>query len=339
MRRIKSENTKILIIYISISLTICILGIRYILKIIRNHSSYGEDIYSKSLDYSIYDIDIYNVEIKNKLIIFAIIFFIFIVMSNLIFFNILKRLHYKKSMKIIDNLENIEGNIDVLNIDPVMNRVYREMKEKFNSNIEDYKRLNSYLSHEQKNAMSILRTSLELEENKNLLGIINKVSNTVEDVLAISDIRNENEMYKIDVVLVCAQICDQYSLVYNNIIFDFDEDSNTNILGKEKWIHRAISNILDNAIKYGEGGEIRVNVKNEKGSVIISIQDNGIGISKSNMKRIFNDRYRINELNKDGYGIGLSLVKHVCNLCDGFIWVESDENKGSIFYLAFKECR
>ena len=122
-------------------------------------------------------------------------------------------------MLIIDILEIIEGNIDVLMIDPVMNRVYREMKEKFNSNIEDYKRLNSYLSHEQKNAMSILRTSLELEENKNLLGIINKVSNTVEDVLAISDTRNENEMYKIDVVLVCAQICDQYSLVYNNIIF------------------------------------------------------------------------------------------------------------------------
>ena len=102
-------------------------------------------------------------------------------------------------------------------------------------------------------------------------------------------------------------------------------------------IYRAICNLLDNAIKYGEDKPIEINVKNKNNSIIISVHDNGIGIPQELQDKIFNHRYRINELNKDGYGIGLSLVSHVCDLCSGFVWVESEKNKGSTFYLSFPE--
>lgn len=52
-------------------------------------------------------------------------------------------------------------------------------------------------------------------------------------------------------------------------------------------------------------------------------------------EKIFENRYRIGNRQKNGYGIGLSLVRHVAELCGGFVWVESEEAKGSKFKLIF----
>lgn len=107
------------------------------------------------------------------------------------------------------------------------------------------------------------------------------------------------------------------------------------IMAKERWIKRAVSNLLDNAIKYGDGKLVEVVVKRKHHSIIITVSDHGIGISEKKQAEIFNHQYRVNELNKDGYGIGLSLVSHVCELCNGFVIVDSEEGKGSTFYLSF----
>ncbi len=131
----------------------------------------------------------YNLILKNNFNVVIILFFAFIVTSNFILLLILNRLDFKERIEILNNINNIEDENEILSIDPIMSRVYKDLKNKFDSHIEDYKRLNSYLSHEQKNAISILRTSLELDGNKELLNVLDKVSNSVEDVLAISYIK------------------------------------------------------------------------------------------------------------------------------------------------------
>lgn len=363
MRGLKDKKTIILIVYSIVTFIIFTIGSRFVINIFEKDSKYkviketnlssqvkindGESTDVKKLkDYPIttdvgsipVDNDLADEDIfYNKFNIFIVIFFIFIIVSNFFLLIILKRLDSKERREIANNIKNIEDEEEIMSLDPIMSKVYRELKNKTESHIKDYKRLNSYLSHEQKNAIAILRTRLEINDDKDLLATLDKVSDSVEDVLAISDTKKSEEMHEIDISLICAQVCDNYKKVYDKLSFDFDEDDNTSIYGKEKWIYRGISNLLDNAIKYGKGKDINVNVKNKKGSVIITVKDNGIGMNKSNMKKIFFDRYRINELNKDGYGIGLSLVRHVCSLCDGFVWVESEENKGSTFYLIFKE--
>lgn len=346
MQGLKNKKTIVLILYSVIVFIIFAIGLKYIINI----SDIDKNLISRDLTPykgemmpdNVHDIDKgvitnYDLILKNNFNVVIILFFAFIVTSNFILLSILNRLEFKERIEILNNINNIEDEDEILSIDPIMSRVYKDLKNKFDSHIEDYKRLNSYLSHEQKNAISILKTSLELDGNNELLNTLDKVSNSVEDVLAISDIKNNEDMYEVDIALICAQVCDNYSKVYSNLNFDFDEDENMSIYGKEKWIYRGVSNLLDNAIKYGEGKDIYVNVKNQKGSVIVLVKDNGIGMNKHHIDKIFYDRYRINELNKDGYGIGLSLVKHVCNLCNGFVWVESEENKGSTFYLVFKE--
>lgn len=273
---------------------------------------------------------------EDILSIILIFFFIFI-LASLILWLVLNKVHDKEIENIVNNLNDIDDDFDPYSVSKTFGIAYENIKGKFKQNLEDYKKLNSYLSHEQKNAIAILRTNLEIDGNKKYIKLLDNIADSIDDILTLSDLKSDEEMVKVDVSLICASICDMYKKTYKNIEFDFDEESNTTILAKERWIYRAVSNLVDNAVKYGENKKIVVSVRSKYNSVIIKVEDNGMGMDKNFIDSIFNNKYRINDLKKDGYGIGLSLVSHVCDLCNGIVVVDSEINKGSCFYLSFSE--
>ncbi len=100
-------------------------------------------------------------------------------------------------------------------------------------------------------------------------------------------------------------------------------------------IEHAVLNLLDNALKFsGEDKEIEFRIREKDGQIRISVRDNGYGISKNELDKIFQKFYRVesrNGQNKPGSGIGLSLVRDIVNQHGGIITVDSTIGEGSTF--------
>lgn len=179
------------------------------------------------------------------------------------------------------------------------------------------------------------------EENKRL-GVL------VENVLRTSIFENGDMKLRLQ-QLHLHSIIEQ---VIQNIDIQFKKRKGqliTNLMAREAFIEgdnlhitNVIYNLIDNAVKYAEGPpEVLVTTRNEPDGISISFQDNGIGISKENQKKIFDKLYRVptgNIHNVKGFGLGLSYVKGVVEKHGGHVSVQSELKKGSTFtiYLPYK---
>ncbi len=116
------------------------------------------------------------------------------------------------------------------------------------------------------------------------------------------------------------------------------------ICGNQFSIEELLHNLFSNALKYTNyKGKIKINVINKIQTVLISVSDSGIGIPEYAKGKVFLDFYRAKnakEFDRDGVGMGLSIVQEITKKHHGKVWFESQENVGTIFYVSlFKKCK
>src|SRR5690606_11621413 len=107
------------------------------------------------------------------------------------------------------------------------------------------------------------------------------------------------------------------------------------IVGDELHLSNVVFNLVDNALKYGKDDPfVKLSTYTQGDQIVITVEDNGIGMSKDQQSRIFEQFYRIHTGNLHdvkGFGLGLSYVSDIVKRMKGKISVKSEKNKGSTF--------
>lgn len=177
------------------------------------------------------------------------------------------------------------------------------------------------------------------EENKRMI-------TNVERILEVAKYSNSTDakitIEEFDLNQVIKEINERFPLRVNKAGGEFSvrlQAQNTDVMGDRHHIKNCISNVLDNALKYcKERPIINLSTKDRNGFIEITVVDEGIGMEKHDLAKIFEAFYRKdtgNVHNVKGFGLGLSYVKRVIELHHGKIEVDSKIEKGTTFTLLF----
>lgn len=174
------------------------------------------------------------------------------------------------------------------------------------------------------------------QENKRLGVLAEKILQTAILEKGQLNLRKENIDLQLVISDVIRKIAIQVEIRDGSISTDF-RSKNPEILADKVHITNVINNLLDNANKYTpKKPVINVTTEDKDDGVLVSIIDNGIGISKTNQKKVFEKLYRVptgDVHNVKGFGLGLSYVKFIVEKHGGEVLVESEPGKGSTFKI------
>ena len=122
----------------------------------------------------------------------------------------------------------------------------------------------------------------------------------------------------------------EYSKKNINLTCNLEE---VTYFGSEEIMEHLWMNLINNAIKYTpDGGNISINLRNYSETIMFSVIDSGIGMTKEELQQIFNKFYQVDKSKTTkGLGLGLTIVSRIVQLVEGKIKVESEPNKGSSF--------
>ena len=238
----------------------------------------------------------------------------------------------------------------------------REQKAEIERVSKDKDDLLAIVSHDLKNPLAVIETSMDLimeEEKDSLTGVTHDLVrrsknsarialNLITDLLDLArlegGIKLDFEKFKVDDLI--DNVVDAYYLKAKekNILVHIDRDTSYDIIADYGRVVQVVSNILGNALKFTpEEGRIDIRIRTYETQQVyegtnlgleLIISDTGPGIPKNKLASIFNkfEQAREND-RKIGTGLGLTIVKNICELHNGGISVDSEEGEGAVFTI------
>jgi two-component system, OmpR family, phosphate regulon sensor histidine kinase PhoR len=217
------------------------------------------------------------------------------------------------------------------------------------------------VSHELRTPLSILRGYIEMlldnpktsrEELARILSIMERHSKRlgllVDDLLSLARLESSNANLELSAVRV--------EELFNNVVRDWKEKlaaKNLKVIvdlapdvstfrADETRLREVLYNLLENAVKYSrENEQIHLRAAQRGSQLVLSVTDNGLGISKDDLPRIFERFYRADKARSrelGGTGLGLAIVKHIAQLHGGRVEAESELGKGTTIRVVLPIC-
>jgi two-component system phosphate regulon sensor histidine kinase PhoR len=257
-----------------------------------------------------------------------------------------------------DKKSSIRGEDELAELAQSLNAMSDELKLK----IERLKYLDNVrtdfvanVSHELKTPLTSIRGFVETLEDgaindsnsaRRFLAIIKKhaqrLGNIIDDLLRLSELESGGGIEKAELDL--RGLIDEIVMGFGHSLTVKQQKLSVEtsgvdftIRGDRDRIEQVFVNLIDNAIKYTkEGGRIKLQLAQTGDSVIVTVEDNGIGIPKEDIERVFERFYRVDKAHSrelGGTGLGLSIAKHIVLVHNGEIRIESEVNRGTKVFV------
>ncbi len=250
---------------------------------------------------------------------------------------------------------------------------FNEMFTRLDDSFQAEQQFVSDASHELRTPVSVINAQCELtleeprtpDEYEEALTVIwrqgRKMSRMIRDMLDYTRLELQPERYgkeDFDLTALVESVCYDMALIQENAItLTCETEKDIRICGNRELMTRLLTNLISNAYRYGgTGGFIKVclrfiplsvpendadssspSVSKKNGTIILSVQDNGIGIAERDLPNIFRRFYQADTSRSGkGNGLGLAMVKEIAAFHGGEITVESTPGEGSIFSLVLR---
>ena len=261
--------------------------------------------------------------------------------------------------KVTESLKNVSNGFSDDLVEVSDYKETQRIVEAFNSILSKYRALNesrdefvANVSHELKTPITSVKllaetlttnedTPIELykEFMSDIVGEIDREDKIINDLLELVKLDKTNaelDIKSVNVNEMIESILRRLSPIAAsmnvNLILESEREVTAQI--DEVKLSLALTNIIENAIKYTDAGKIEVFVKHTADEALVIVKDTGIGIPEDAIPHLFERFYRVDKARSrgtGGTGLGLAIVERIITLHGGFISVESEPNKGSVF--------
>ena len=227
------------------------------------------------------------------------------------------------------------------------------MVERLNDSFVTERQFTSDASHELRTPMSVIMAQCEytLDRERTVPEYVDalrtirrqgaRMNGLINDMLDVTRMEQRAERYPLTLVNLSSlakDVCEDMAMIReNDIMLQTRITDKICVMGNKMLLTRLLQNLINNAYRYGrQGGTIDVSVtQQEAGRVLISVKDDGIGISKEDLSHIFERFYRADAARTGkGTGLGLSMVKRIVELHHAEIHVDSTPGEGSTFTVS-----
>lgn len=212
----------------------------------------------------------------------------------------------------------------------------------------------STISHELRTPLTAIKEGINIvsdgsagevnKDQKEFLGIakrnVDRLSRLINEILDFQKFESGRMVFNIaenDIAEVVREVKDSMLVVASGkglrLLLDIKDDIPKIRFDRDK-ITQVVTNLVSNAIKFTESGDISIIVKPANNSVQVSIRDSGLGIKPEDLPRLFQKFVQLESLSErktGGTGLGLAISKDIIEGHRGKIWAESEQGKGSVF--------